>query len=802
MAGSSVITLAAEDVVMKFKEPFLTKGLNQKLAVNTPPGVYRGFRLATAVAPLSITIETDPEAGTSSAVYETRSGQSLTVAKRSSFLVDLMAFVSKTVAVCIFASYEVGLDTFAEIRVYELDPIDELTGSPEEGELVILGTVVVPAAGLYPLDLIPAGDISAARRTSAWQRRAPESIAWAPLVRNPSFEWADAAVSPASTFASAFWEVTNELPNGHWDVSTGNPNVGEKHMELTWLGPGDIDASLLQRPNVPVKPGQLIRAQLFKQLLQIPVTGALFVWAKFVDSAGTTVFPSTLFTTQVIDSSLSTTIDASYVKAEVMIEAPLNATHLVEVGVFVNDATFPLAAPALRIDDVQFWVETIDPTNPYLFEDQQAAAIAASVVVRDPEGVAGDLETLLTFDKDLLVDEGQLTIERRDQQANAGVTPPALGLKGRIAELGAGLIDTDLKAAKARIATPIAAIGVSEYTLVWSSSSVTATTASARVYATDKGNGGMILTANASYTSGKWQRDILTEQSTKFSILGGRLVTESVAPDFAAATWSDTEWQESSPFVSQRRVDTLLTDGRTLLWEMRTPLPFITPLMAHMRLYLSTGLGDRLELTMNAEWDGVAGLWNYDQTPPAGFQANRISFGGQFFELSVEQRFTPGSWADNAWDTTPLALTSFIRLMNMNDMSIRINANSGFSNPSGFDAQSNTLRALNIPKMWCSIHTNGVGGYTVFDGFNISSLVLLGSFSTLFFSAPIDNGYFAVSAQVVDALGGVNAYCQVVARGPSGISFRLRDLHLGTNKPLNTNAAELMFTVFGRQTLV
>ena len=794
MAGTSVITLAPDDVVMKYREPFLTKGLNRKLAVNTPAGVYKGFRLASSVTPLNVVIEPDPISNTSSAVYETGGGESLTVTKVGSFLVDLTPFAGQTVAVALFASYEIGLDTFAEIRVYEVAPTDELTGSPEEGELVVLGTVIVPGAVIQ----IPAADVTMSRRVSAWQRRAPESVTWAPLIRNPSFEWGDTAVSPAPKFASAFWEITNELPNGHWDVSAGNPNVGAKHVELTWTGPGDIDCTLFQHPNVPVKPGQLLRAQLFKQLLQIPVTGAVFVWAKFQDSTGGDVLPATVFTTQIVDSLLSTTVDLSYVKVEVMIEVPANATHLTEVGVFVNDATFPLVAPALRIDDVQFWLETIDPESPFVFEDEQGAKVASSLVLRDGAGNVTSREAALSFDRNTPVNEGSILVARRDGQTGPTDLPPALSLRGRLIRLGAGLNDTAAKADVPRIATPIAVSGVSDYTLLWEITSATPTTAGARVYATHAGNGGIVFVSNASYdsTAGVWSKDIVGDRATKFAIVGGALITDGV-PDTLATPWTDLAWTDSSPFVSQRR--TLSgADSRTLLWQSNTALPFPTTLNAHVRIYHSGTVGDQLEITVNAKWDFNTLLWNHDNP---GIQATRFAMAGILIDFSVQQRFTVGAWNDASWDTNPITMSSFLRVFNMDDMSISILNNSGFSNPSGFDAQLNKLTALNIPKMWCSLLTNGGGGYTLFDGFNVSPTVLLsGSFSTMFFSEPMDNAFFAVSITAMDTVGGANSFCQVVGRGPTGFNFRLRDGHLGTNRPLTTTACEMMFIVFGRQT--
>lgn len=49
-------TFTDSELKMRYREPFLTEGLNAKLAVNTPRGTYRGFTIGTNGSNNTITI--------------------------------------------------------------------------------------------------------------------------------------------------------------------------------------------------------------------------------------------------------------------------------------------------------------------------------------------------------------------------------------------------------------------------------------------------------------------------------------------------------------------------------------------------------------------------------------------------------------------------------------------------------------------------------------------------------------------------------------------------------------------------
>src|SRR4030067_453836 len=110
--ASSLLTFAPDEVTVRYKEPYITRGLNAKSVGNTAAGIYRGFRLALNGASLTVTIEADATTQDHVAVYETDTGFSLTLRKAGGdFSVNLSTFANAppatTVVLALYASYTV-----------------------------------------------------------------------------------------------------------------------------------------------------------------------------------------------------------------------------------------------------------------------------------------------------------------------------------------------------------------------------------------------------------------------------------------------------------------------------------------------------------------------------------------------------------------------------------------------------------------------------------------------------------------------------------------------------------------------
>ncbi len=61
------------------------------------------------------------------------------------------------------------------------------------------------------------------------------------------------------------------------------------------------------------------------------------------------------------------------------------------------------------------------------------------------------------------------------------------------------------------------------------------------------------------------------------------------------------------------------------------------------------------------------------------------------------------------------------------------------------DPGANTIHGTNVPKMWAYVTTNGSGGSTVQDGFNIASAGLTGAVIRFTFARAMANANYAVS---------------------------------------------------------
>jgi hypothetical protein len=343
---------SASELTMRFKQPFLTEGLNEKMAVNTPPGCYRGLRLGTSGSNNTVTVVADVDHSDHVAVYQTSAGRSISIRKTGGDIsINLSALVDgaleKTWVLAIFAQYTIGSVSAAEIRAYELDPVDEFTIAPELGELVILGQVKIPAASASPL---PAGNITHTGRSYAWAAQAPEAADWYPVIRNGGFEfsWDDSLGD--FPHSSAYWSRERISGDGSWETDQSDPRTGNK--ALAWRhSTTQSSATAEQMLNIAVSEGQALRYQFFKKVLKVPLGGGtVFIEFDWSDASGGAMGSTSL----VIDTDA---IDAAYVEVEGTVLVPTGAGYLVSVGFRNLFLDFGSAGIGYLIDDANVWME-------------------------------------------------------------------------------------------------------------------------------------------------------------------------------------------------------------------------------------------------------------------------------------------------------------------------------------------------------------------------------------------------------------------------------------------------------------
>lgn len=375
---TQITTFAEAELTMRFRSPFVTATLNEKMAVNTPPGVYRGFRLGTNGANDTVTIEADADYLDHAAVFQTDTGYSVTVRKTTGdFPLDLSSVVDaaeKTWVIALYGTYAVGATTAAEIRVYELSPTDEFTGASEIDELVVLGTVTIPAGGGVT---IPAANITHARRTSAWENLAKEAIPWAPLIRNAGFEWSDDNAGNESVVeASLFWEREGSGASG-WITDLVNVDKGNRAVSFTYDS-GTPSAEMYQWQHLPVEEGQTIKLKLRKKTLQIATAGSaeMFVELSDEDGAGATSYTVTL--------DLSA-VEGSFSTVEGSVKVPIGSGHtqLTRVGVSVSGISFGSSGLGFAVDSMQAWLEVDSVEDLDITSSRQGVLAGNKVTLLD-----------------------------------------------------------------------------------------------------------------------------------------------------------------------------------------------------------------------------------------------------------------------------------------------------------------------------------------------------------------------------------------------------------------------------------
>jgi len=393
---TQITTFAEDELKMRYREPFGTEGLNAKLAVNTAPGVYRGFRLATSGSNDTVTLASDLGALDHAAVYQTETGYSLTIRKTGGdFSLDLASLVDageKTWVIALTASYSLGTLSASGLAAYELSPTDDFTGAPERDELVVLGTVTIPAGGGVA---IPAANIRDTFRTMAWRSAALEAKPWRPVIKNANFEFGSLSATDREL---PFWVVTGAQT---WSrVSTDAVN-GIFSLQPTVVT-GPFTASLLQRVGAEVVEGGRVLVEFSKRALLAATGGAASVRLTFKDDDGTDLTPvDVLFD---VDS-----VDANFVPVTQGVVGPVGSSVLDRVEVYLDSLTYAAGGAGMLLDAVQIWVEGAASTG----WGSVGVPVDSSQVLLRSEAVSAlftDEAALLTYDHTTPSGQGTVTL--------------------------------------------------------------------------------------------------------------------------------------------------------------------------------------------------------------------------------------------------------------------------------------------------------------------------------------------------------------------------------------------------------
>jgi hypothetical protein len=355
---NTLYTFSYNQASMRWKEPYVSAGVNKRNATVVAPGIYRGFNLTNAVANNTITIVADSVHGDHVAEYLNTAGYSIAIHKLDG---DFIPTVLPTVAwdvtyvIALYVDYAIsGTTTTSSIKSYTLSPVDEFTGV---ADIIVLGTVVVPAGSAQ----IPLANISYTKRMSAWQALAPESVQWTPILRNGSFELGNSTAVTNAYGTVAYWTCSSTNALGYWTGADTNSHSGKYCLSLKLdgtIGGGGFAPVLTQQVNYPVTAGKKVKIKLWKRSLVLASAGTMNISVTFYDNVGSSV------TTLAVPMG---SVDGSYQLIELETIVPTGYTVLGQVSLQGSGLTYGgggYPQVVLRLDDIQVWVENQDLMAP------------------------------------------------------------------------------------------------------------------------------------------------------------------------------------------------------------------------------------------------------------------------------------------------------------------------------------------------------------------------------------------------------------------------------------------------------
>lgn len=221
-------------VKARLLEPYASEGLNKKLMGMVPPGIIRGGRLEASVAPMTVTLQPDPNTGDSVYSYIDANGVQLTFRQVGAINLNLNVgtLPGKTMVIGAQIDYTVSTPTVVRWRAYSIPEITTVP-VPEAPYLVIVGQVVIPATGV-----IPPANVTPLYRRDAWTGISKGVREWENVVYNGSFELAQINTSFAPGIDGCPGFETGGLAGTPFDFSVVRtaPYEGNQHMKITGSG--------------------------------------------------------------------------------------------------------------------------------------------------------------------------------------------------------------------------------------------------------------------------------------------------------------------------------------------------------------------------------------------------------------------------------------------------------------------------------------------------------------------------------------------------------------------------------------
>jgi hypothetical protein len=590
MAEVTLSTLVDLDLIkMKWRETYVSEGLNRKVTPSTPAGIYQGLSMIENLGGATdrqVEIAPDADTGYHMAVFQSTTGFSLTYwdILGTSIVFDLSDanLDNQETIIAMELDYQIGVDTTADWKAFPIADFDALPAA-RKADLIILGTVNVPAVDTN----ITTAMITFNRLSMPWKNSSKGMIAWRQVLKNSSFEYGE--VGSFSTQGLPFWVGSGSLIT--WSRVTFDAVTGSYSVQPN-VQAGPFSDSLSQRVGVEALEGQRVLVEFNKKVTFVSTTGTVSIRLTFKDDSGTDLTPLNV----VVDDSA---LDGSFVAVSETLIAPANAAVLDRVEIFMDTMTYSGSGGAILFDDVHVFVETSAATA---IANTGEPVDASQVVIRSEDPTVdydNQNAALLTYDDAAGVYTGG-AVKLGNTQAS--VTPD---FHASFITLGDGYTGGTTATLARVTAPPGAGVGGEEFTLMWAS--VPPGEKGYRKYVGITGT--VIETVNADYNnnSNVWGKDINGETAFRTVHSNGQMLYE--IQEAGTNSWAEGAWT-SAPFTVDS-TGILNTDINIAASGALTATTVVGQLNQ-----LSTGVhGDR-ELILNAagattiiDFGVVSGTW-------------------------------------------------------------------------------------------------------------------------------------------------------------------------------------------------
>lgn len=266
--------LPTDAVKVRWQEPYVTSGLNQKTFGQYPKGVFAGFTIVPSGVALTVDLQVDPTLGISGANILNASTSKYCVTVIHTATVSLLLPFSQTVYIVLEAQYQVGTASTAQVRVVDASELSN-------PELVILAKVSVPASGV-----VATSQINMGYRHSAGDAVPLESQPPFNLLSNGTFERDAIASVPTG------WVRSNVgLSVG---VSGLLPHAGSSHSMVISSG-GVISANVASVPMAVIPFGTYRAGAWIRSVSPGDIAvGTASIQVEWLDAAGASLSVNTV----------------------------------------------------------------------------------------------------------------------------------------------------------------------------------------------------------------------------------------------------------------------------------------------------------------------------------------------------------------------------------------------------------------------------------------------------------------------------------------------------------------------------